>query len=46
MKKRDLWELLKKREEAKKPKKEAKKPAKKTKEPEGDQDGNTADNNG
>lgn len=42
MKKKDLWELLKKREEAKKPKE--------VKEPEGDQNGsvndNTADNNG
>ena len=46
MKKRDLWELLKKREEAKKPKEKEKKPVKKAKKPEGDQDGNTADNNG
>lgn len=44
MKKKDLRELLKKREEAKKPKEVE------VKEPEGDQDGNTddntADNNG
>ena len=43
MKKKVLWELLKQREEAKKPKEEVKKP-------EGDQNGstddNTADNNG
>ena len=45
MKKRDLWELLKQREEAKKPK-----PKEEVKKPEGDQNGstddNTADNNG
>lgn len=46
MKKKDLWELLKKREEAKKPKEKEKKPVKKAKKPEGDQDGNTAGNNG